>query len=180
MVNSPKFIRCGVFLAVLASVGACNDTVEITSETVSPRMLRQIPEGQHLGWVASEIRTFEESADGKKTEIVGASCVVKSKDFMAKVTSPARIKTPTYVQGSRFADRGKPSQLSVKCSGHGLSGDTIVEALPYGLRDSTTTTSYYYSGTGSYAGGFSTTKHYGQLSSSYPWSYGGSIKLVMK
>lgn len=180
MANSSKFIRCGVFLAVLGAVSACNDTVEIASETVSPRMLRQIPEAQHLGWVASEIRAFEETADGKRTEIVGASCVVKAKDFMAKVTSPARIKTPTYVQGARFPDRGKPSKLSVKCSGQGLSGDTIVEAMPYGLRDSTTTTSYYYNNTGSYAGGFSTTKHYGQLSSSYPWSYGGSIKLVME
>lgn len=180
MGNSSKFIRCGVLVAVLGAMSACNDTVEIATETVSPRMLRQIPEGRHLGWVASEIRTFEQTADGKKTEIVGASCVVKSKDFVAKVTSPARVKTPTYVQGARFADRGKPSQLSVKCSRLGLSGDTIVEALPYGLRDSTTTTSFYYSNTGSYAGGFSTTKHYGQLSSSYPWSYGGSIKLVME
>lgn len=171
--------RCAV-LAMCGALSACGPSIEITSDTVSPRMVRKIPAGQHLGWVQTEVRTFTESADGKKTEVSGISCVIRSKDFTARVVSPARVKTPTYVQGARFADRGKPSPVVLKCQGGGLSGNTKVEAKPYGLSDSTTTTSYYYSNTGGYAGGISTTRHNSQLVSSFPWSYGGAIKLVLQ
>ncbi|MFY0681642.1 MAG: hypothetical protein JXR13_13800 [Thalassovita sp.] len=65
---------------------------------------------------------------GKRTEVVGATCELRSDELAARVITPQAVVLPKFKQSKDYEDRGKPSDLVVTCSDEGLKGTTAVAA----------------------------------------------------
>jgi len=163
-------------LAVCFAVVGCTTGVEITSDTVTPSVVKRIPIEQSLGSADVTVRTYVEDSAGKKTEVSGVACRLRSSDISARVVTPARVALPIYVQGDRFAGRGQPSPLEVSCQSSAGSTTTEIPASP---NIPTASPDYYYSSQPGVVT-INSTPQYGQLASSYPWTYGAAIALVLE
>lgn len=150
---------------------ACGlEQLDIVSAPTKARMVRSVPDARLLGWSGTPVRTYLKEGEKRGAEIAGAVCQIRARDFRATVTTPAIVELPVYVQGARFAERGKPGPIDITCRVDGKSGRATIEAMASGAQNM----SYHspgYTTNGTYAGGTTTTVFYGQLASSYPWRY---------
>ena len=75
------------------------------------------------------IRAYVTYAAGKEAEVTGARCTLSSGLVRARsLVTPGVAKVPTYLQGARFANRGKPPALTGTCSVNGRSTPVRSEA----------------------------------------------------
>lgn len=173
-------MRFPILIGALAlGLTACGpEQLDITSAPQSMKKLRTIPQDRSLGSSVATVRTYVEQGD-ETVEVAGVRCTVRSRDVSATVTTPALVRLPLYVQGARFADRGRPSDLTLSCKAPQGSGVEVVEPGPVGQSTSTDHSTVYANGQPA-AGSVSTTTFHSQLSSSYPWGYGARLGVVLK
>ncbi len=166
----------GLAASVLA---ACEDPMAVSGPPKTASVSKSLPQERVLGTASSVIRTFHLNAEGKREEIGGVPCTVRSRHFSAKIVSPQRVNYPSFLQAARFEDRGHPGTLTVSCSGGGKSGAFTVDAAPANLATGAIharVDAVYSDGTRTTQGGaFTAPIHSKQLASSYPWSYAGTI-----
>lgn len=169
--------KAAVIIAGLLVVG-CNTTpVEITRDEVTARKLRSIPEARLLRDQTTFVRTYT-GTEKKRTEVSGARCTLKTADVTAQVTTPAKVRLPVYVQGKRFENRGRPSDMTITCRADGQTTTVTVAPEPIGTSTySSSNTAYYNDGSSSIT---TVVTHASRLSSSYPWGYGPSIGVMLK
>lgn len=165
-------------VAALGLAACAPDGLEITSAPQSMKKLRTIPQDRSLGTSVATVRAYVEQGD-ETVEVAGARCTLRSRDVSATVTTPAMVRLPLYVQGARFADRGRPSDLTLSCRAPQGSGSEVVEPGPVGQSTSTDHSTVYANGQPT-AGSVSTTTFHSQLASSYPWGYGARLGVVLK
>lgn len=106
-------MRRAVLLAGLA-LAACT-AEEITTTPVVASMARGINPDRLIGQQSLEVRTFRKTAEGRK-EVTGVPCTLRAPEFSAKVVTPQRVSLPSFLQGDRFPNRGRPGAVTVTCT----------------------------------------------------------------
>lgn len=118
-------LGCGVLL--MAAVSGCQSGQPIEGPPVKSS-IRHISGYQILSKNEHPVRTYTRDANGKKSEIIGMTCHLKSQHFTATVTTPKMVTVPSFVAGERFKNGGRPAPLKVTCRGNGKSGVLTVNA----------------------------------------------------
>lgn len=121
-------------------IGGCVSDIPITQPTVIASTRPALNRDQTLGQRGVIIRSYA-NVEGKRTEVAGARCSLRSNEFSANVTTPGGVAIPMLIQGSRFANRGKPTPLTVTCEGNELRKTITVDAVPLLASGGNTTTS---------------------------------------
>lgn len=117
------------------------------------------------------IRSFVKNESGKKVEASGAVCSARNSLVgFRNVVTPAVVELPTFLQGERFPNRGKPPVLN----GHCTIGDKKIELVldPTSEVGNATRTSggSFDPNTGIYSNP-RTTELTSRLSPTLPWYY---------
>lgn len=119
---------------------------------------------------SSTVRSYAVNSEGKKVEVSGAQCSARNRLVGFNVKTPAVVTLPTFLQGDRFHERGKPPLIRGKCR---YNGKTVVFTIePSSAVDHTTEfgTGTYNPSTGTYINP-TVTRLTGRLSSTLPWAY---------
>jgi len=158
-------------VAVLSGCGAPGLEVTGGPDTLATRSLS----GDRVaGQQSSFVRTYRKDAAGKEVEIGNAVFTLRSAELSGRIRTPSEIRYPVFLQGARFANRGKPSPLKITCRADGKQAVATVEAFPRGAKDVRTDS---YGGTGTISA--TTTVLSSRLSSSFPWAYPYGIRIVL-
>lgn len=162
-------------LAALALAG-CVSSAKITEPDMRVRATSAAKD-RVVGASPFVIRTYTLDAAGKRQEVTGATCDLKSADIAARTTTPRRLILPIYVQGKRFANRGAPAVVTVTCRAQGMTGSTRITPLPFGAKGGNKTTSQ---ASGTQGVSVSTTTLSDRMVSANPWTYGAGVGVTLK
>jgi hypothetical protein len=111
----------------LFGLAACQTGIEPTLQPVKAALSGSVSQDRLLGTQSIMIRTYTGKGSAR-AEVSGQPCTLSAAEFSAKVTTPQAVIVPTFLQGARFANRGRPGALTVTCNG----AATTVEAQPTG------------------------------------------------
>lgn len=155
--------------AVLLLLTGCVETLPM-NQTVNASTRRTVE--HQFATSGSVVRSFRTNAEGKRVEVGGALCSGKNAWVaFSNAVTPIVVTLPTYLQGERFPERGKPPPLEITCK---LDGKTVRFAAAASSIVSHTTTygaGTYNAATGTYSQP-KTTHLTGRLSPTLPWTYG--------
>ncbi|KAB7610400.1 hypothetical protein F9L33_13950 [Amylibacter sp. SFDW26] len=156
-------------LCVLSLISGCAVPALELNAPVTARVAKQPTNSFRNSPVI--LRSYKVNDEGKKVEFSGAQCSGRNAFVsFSKASTPANIQLPTYLQGERFANRGKPPALKVSCKYGKTENKFILEPTSaVGNVTVSSGTQYNYQ-TGVYSNP-SVTHLTGRLSPTLPWRY---------
>jgi hypothetical protein len=161
-------IRLLLSFGALSLVSACNTTLETNGQETAQVLRSQDHQFENSIII---VRSFTTGSDSKNVEVAGATCSGKNAWIaLANFTTPAQISVPSYLQGDRFADRGKPPALNLKCRYNGKELNSSL--IPQNARGNVSRSSggQYNAQTGTYSNP-SVVSLTSKLSPTLPWYY---------
>ena len=158
-------------LVLLLGVVGCGPTVELLKLNDAIQAAEVAKAENSFGETYITLRSFRTDDAGEKIEFAGAKCSGRNEliSFKGAVT-PVRVKVPTYLQGDRFDDRGKPADLRITCKYEGETLTNLLEALSGVQNRLISGTASFNPSTGIYSQP-QTVVLSGRLSSTLPWVF---------
>ena len=156
-------------LSLLALV-ACDTSAPLSSDA----QVRVVKKAENqFNTAQTVIRAFATGDDGKLVEVTGVRCDLQSGWVRVRGMSvPGAVALPTYLQAERFADRGRPPNMTGTCIYKGRKIPVLIQPSAARSNQSTTQSTGYNATTGTY-GTATTTRLTRKLSSTLPWYYPG-------
>lgn len=160
--------RLMALAVVLTGAVACQSGVAPTLKPVSAALSGGVSRDRLIGSHPVMVRTYS-SASGKRVEVAGIPCTLRATEFSAAVVTPQIASLPMFLQGTRFANRGRPGPMTVTCKGVSVK----VDSFPIGGSAAPNTTT---SGTPGQAGYMQTTTGvFVGNSGARPWGYPAAV-----
>lgn len=147
-------------VAAAFALTACVPAAEITTPTQRVAT-KNLPTERIARFDDATLRTYVE-ANGKRTEVVGATCKLTSDTITAQVVTPARLLIPAFVQRANLPNRGRPSPLRIECR-----KDKLLSIVSLNAQEKTVSTAT----NAGIAGAILTSVVSAAIASRQPWSY---------
>lgn len=162
-------IRYCVSILMLPLISGCGIQALTLNDPVVAHVARK-PENT-FGGSSIILRSYKVNDEKKRVEFSDAKCSGRNALVsFSRVTTPAHITLPTYLQAERFSNHGKPPPIKVSCK----YGKKVIkfDLNPTSSTNNVTTASggQYNPQTGVYSNP-SVTQLTSQLSSTLPWRY---------
>jgi len=93
--------------------GCTTPNTDITQPPVNVALKNSNTQTRLLGFTEPVVRSFTK-VDGKRSEVVGAKCLLDSAEFSGELVTPAKVRLPEL--------KGKPTPLYITCRTDELAG----------------------------------------------------------
>jgi hypothetical protein len=160
-----------IMFASLCALSACaTPRLEIVQPPVSAGVIQGVSTQRIANSTQMTVRTLTVQ-DGETVEVSGLSCNLRSDELSANFTSPAYVNVPRFVQSARFANRGRPTPLLIRCEGGELTGVVSVDGEDKRIGTATN------AGIG---GAILTTLVTAAVASSTPWKFPENVNVTVE